>query len=316
MDTTGFSYNWSFENPWAHRHFNTLPRKGRYRKKKTIHRSSIKDKKPRKNRPFSNVDTTSLICNCNNGCLFQVSRRGITRIRQDFDSKLYNEQNLILLNMMSINMKERRNAIDYFLIDGSLQKKKVCRLAFLKVFGISKQRIRTTVGRRIPFSPCLSRDIRGSHGNHRKRLTREAKLTIENHMKTYVFENPHYTRIRNTGTKYLSAVHNMKSCFRDYVKSTDIAEGIKVRFTTFRKYVLENIDIIFKRPRRDSCRKCDNLMSKMKFAKTNLIKQRLEQELLMHLTNADKQYASINYDFTVLSLKPSDEHEWEIPPLW
>ena len=312
----GFLYKWCYDDPWNHRVSQRLPRKGRYKRKNVAVRSFVKRVKVRKNRAYASANQISMECSCNNGCLVQLGINDLKAVRCEYDSKPYNEQNMILLRLMDIRMISRRNSVTYYIMDNNLQKKIICRTAFLKVFGISRKRILTVMRKRIPMSPVLQHDLRGKQLNRRRSLTRQAMLEIDEHMGSYTYDSPHYSKIRNTGSKYMTSDNNLSKCFRDYVAKQRDAEKHNVAFTTFRKYVLSNMDIHFKRPRTDTCSRCDTLTKKIKYSRRLRQKAAIQNDLDTHLKNADRHYASNNFDRNVLALKQPDILPWIVPDPW
>lgn len=124
--------------------------------------------KPRRNRPHPNTRQMSLQCCTERTCLLNYDRPIIASIRKDFDRKLYDEQNSYLNSLIDVEPKDKRNRITYNIRDLSgLRKIKVCKTAFLKIFGIGKKRITVLLKKIQPYSGDIQKDQRA--------LTRNAK---------------------------------------------------------------------------------------------------------------------------------------------
>lgn len=309
---------WSYENYLAQmggRRARQNPR-GRY-KRKTVTRRVTRRVTARKNGSFRHIDGMSLECSCNRNCLFQIGRRGVRKIRHDFNSKRYDEQNLILVNLIDTRTVLRYKTHRYHTMDNAMSKKRVCRLAFFKLFGISQQRLTTLMSKMIPGSPILHCDNRGKNPNSRHALDRERFIEIERHMSNYSYENPHYcNNNREREIVYLSAQHNMRTCYSNYTKEQRDNGKRSVSFSTFRKYVLKDTNICFKRPLRDTCQMCNFLAKNIKYSKTAMESGRYQNELTDHLLNAARHYSNLNFDFTVLAMKTADTENWRIPPVF
>lgn len=173
-DRNGFQYHFNREEDALRRSKRTrnqivetedgLPRAKR---KTPVSRRRTKAQ-PRKNRPNKNTREMSLQCCTENTCLLNYDRSIIASIRKDFDSKLYDEQNSYLSSLIDVQPKDKRNRITYNIRDVSgLRKVKVCKTAFLKIFGIGKRRITVLLKKIQPYSGDVQKDQRA--------LTRNAK---------------------------------------------------------------------------------------------------------------------------------------------
>lgn len=142
-----------------------LPR----RKKRKIKSRRKTIAKPRKNRPYANVEKMSLECCTENTCLLNQGRGIIAMIRSNFDSKLYEQQNNYLSSLVDINPKNIRNRITYNIRDTSgLRKVKVCKTAFMKILGIGKKRMTVLVKKIRPYSGDVQEDQRRFTRNEKK----------------------------------------------------------------------------------------------------------------------------------------------------
>lgn len=140
----------------------------RAKRRKTISRRRVKPQ-PRKNRPHNNIARMSLQCCTEKTCLLNYGREILASIRKDFDSKLYDEQNSYLNSLIEVEPKERRNRVMYHIKDMSgLRKVKVCKMAFLKIFGIGKKRITVLLKKIQPYSGDIQRDQRPLNRNAKK----------------------------------------------------------------------------------------------------------------------------------------------------
>ena len=175
MDVTkGFGYNFDPE-----KNIRTNSRKKRprindsdrlpRRKKNKSSNTRRRTAKPRKNRPYSTVEEMSLECCTANTCLLNQGRRIIGMIRNDFDSKLYEQQNTYLNSLIDVNPKGVRNSITYNIRDMfGLKKVKVCKKAFLKIMGVGRKRIAVLLKKTKPYSGDVEQDQRRSNRNAKK----------------------------------------------------------------------------------------------------------------------------------------------------
>ena len=184
--TTDFNYNFDPEDIGRHTRSktrtlreanfqpNSLPRAKR---RKFTSRRKTKPT-PRKNRPYSNVHNLSLQCCTEKTCLLECGHEVIAAIRQDFDGKLYDEQNAFLVSLIDIQPKVQKKRIIYNIRDDSgLRKVKVCKKAFLKILGIGKKRIAVLVKKIQPYSGQVQEDQRRNNRNQ-KRLPLALKAQV------------------------------------------------------------------------------------------------------------------------------------------
>ena len=133
---------------------------------------------PRINRPYQNTIAMSLQCCTENTCLLNYGRVIIVLIRKDFDSKLYECQNNYLNSLIDVDPKVKRNRITYNIRDISgLRKVKVCKTAFLKIFGIGKKRVMVLIKKIQPYSGDIEKDQRRFNRNQ-KRIPLASKTEV------------------------------------------------------------------------------------------------------------------------------------------
>ena len=138
--TTNFNYNFDPEDIGRHtrsktktlREANAQPNSlPRAKRRKFTSRRKTKPT-PRKNRPYSNVHSMSLMCCTEKTCLLECGSEVIAAIRQDLDGKLYDEKNAFLVSLIDIKLKEQKKRIIYNIRDDSgLRKVNVCKMLIL-----------------------------------------------------------------------------------------------------------------------------------------------------------------------------------------
>ncbi|KAK3739296.1 hypothetical protein QZH41_019548 [Actinostola sp. cb2023] len=150
-------------------------------------------------------------------CLLNYGRQIVALIRRDFDRKLYEEQNNLLNSLVDVEFKTSRNRISYYIRDLSgLRKIKVCKKAFVKIFGIGKKRITVLLRKAQPYSGDIEKDQR--------RFNRNAKtleLTLKTERATDNLERPVNAQpdfSTNKDLKYLSCEIGKQSSDEERVK--------------------------------------------------------------------------------------------------
>lgn len=293
-------------------------------------------KKPyvRKNRPYVR---TSLEC-CLENCLYKNGGHAVMRMtRMDFSSKCYDEQNLMLRNLMEMNtplaifeddnVQTRRTKCIYYLIDDNAKKKPVCRTAFLKTFGISVKRVRIVMSKVMPYTPGLKPDYRGKHHNRLKVSQNMRGRIYDFVIKNYKSEESHYCRERTT-KRFLTPTVSKAGMWRKFVNDIQNQDCTDTKYTIRRKntkhlisrskfleIVLNEFDFSFRKLRKDTCDFCDKY--KASLSRTRNIRERnaVEQQHEKHLRRANSRYLRHDYDFLILA-KAQSTSDWAIPPQW
>jgi len=168
---TGFEYTFDPQKHVRRRIVSTQERGNQLPRAKNQKNRCRRKSKPteRKNRPYQNVKAMNLQCCTENTCLLNHGRQVIKAIRKDFDSKLYDEQNCLLVSLIDIELRNKRNKITYNIRGNSgLDKVKVCKTAFLKIFGIGKKRIQILLNKIQPFSGRIQEDQRRYNRNQNR----------------------------------------------------------------------------------------------------------------------------------------------------
>ena len=116
----------------------------------------------RKKKPRKQIETMSLLCSCQKGCLLRRNTHGECRVfihnlRQDFYGKSYNEQNYILSRQMDVKSGLRR--VTYKVPSLGT----VCRGAFMKCYGFSHRKIKVLLRKMDNDGFSVQQDMRGKH---------------------------------------------------------------------------------------------------------------------------------------------------------
>lgn len=181
MDLTeGFSYEFVRENNGGSRYSERLRRHAadldgsnnetlpRVKRRKIANRRKT-IAHPRKNRPHRDCNRMSLECCMEKTCLLNQGRDIIALIRNDFDEKLYEEQNNFLNSLIDVQGRTVRKRITYNIRDASgLRKLPVCKKAFTKIFGIGNKRIAVLLRKTKPYSGDIEQDQRRFTRNEKK----------------------------------------------------------------------------------------------------------------------------------------------------
>ena len=310
-------YVFNLSNPWQHKDNTkntTVTREDElYTKKRTKH-SQLHNGNVRTNRPTPYVNFLTVECKCSRGCLRQesVGVEVVKDARRRFDKHSYNEQNLLLLNLMDISEGKSRYKIKYFIHNFQGERVEICKTAFLVVFGISEKKIRVVIKKREMYSNSIQLDMRGKHNNHVK-LSKEMIKLILGHAASFDPQRSHYTR-RTNELYYFDSSVTQVGMYRDFVQK----HGLLMEETVYqgscrtrhinsnvisRKSYIDvikaNMNVQWTKPKTDTCSRCDKFRSDLMYQRRP--KDTLRDKQQEHLKDADLAYACCNYDMKIVA---------------
>ena len=278
--------------------------------------------KPRTNRPYKSL---CLYCDCQKECLSQgaIGRHAVQLARRDFDCNSYEKQNLLLKNLIEITFGRQRNTYIYHIIGHDGNKHQICRDAFMKVFGISKKKLRAIIRKLKPCSSGLTGDLRGKHGNHVK-LSEKFKIAVKDDALSFDPKPSHYTR-KLSGKLYFELRLTLKSMYQDFIRKHNCMKGqytslldaksksgAIISLSSYSK-VIKIMNFGFRKPRVDTCNFCDEKVAKLKYAKHE--RNNIRNEINKHLEMADIAYGNSNFDMNITAKLPRIQ-PWDSPPDW
>ncbi|KAK3720986.1 hypothetical protein QZH41_018543 [Actinostola sp. cb2023] len=199
----------------------------------------------------------------------------IALIRNDFDSKLYEQQNTYLSSLIDVNPNAKRNRITYNIRDTSgLRKVQVCKTAFLKILGIGKKRITVLLKKIQPYSGDVEVDQRRVNRNAKRiPLDLKAEVTykrekVVEHIHSYDREALHCAREKNPrGRQFLAPNLSIKEIWRQFLTKKGLRdEDAPLSYNSFRK-IFRTFNLSFRKPYVDTCGYCDSLSVIIKYNK-------------------------------------------------
>lgn len=170
----------------------------------------------------------------------------------------------------------------FFLIDG--HRHQVCKQTFLNTLDESDTFLRQCAKKmRQTTSGIGPKERRG--GTPRHAHTPDIKEKIRAHISKFPAYVSHYCR-KQTKQKYLSSTLDVSTM----VNMFNEEEGFKVSYSSYYR-IFKKMNLKFKKPASDTCARCDEFQSKIKFAKTDDEKRVLTQDHEIHLRKAEAAYA-------------------------
>lgn len=251
-----------------------------------------------------------VICKCNYSCKtlsFEIKKK----LFDAYHELGLNEQGSYLLGLVDIlpitrrrhgtyegpESSRRQTTISYRLPDGEGDFVKVCKKTFLNIFAISPQKI-TNIVKKKKSGDVIYKDNRG--GPFKFKFTESDRKLVKSHINSFPRDVGHYSRAKSE-KEYLSSDLNMSRLFTSF-KEKHPNSNVSQKF--YRKVFLKDFpNLSFRRPRVDTCKKCDylHLQSKLRDC---VLANKAKKELELHHRKSEKALSTLKQD-TIDSTMPN-----------
>ncbi|CAH1118124.1 unnamed protein product [Phaedon cochleariae] len=255
-----------------------------------------KIKKPREMKP--------LRTNCRNKCrnvLDEEVRQTIFReywSLGEYDKRVAFVASLISaqdkkITRMKVEGKSTKNRTYSYVYSLEIKGSKhiVCKTCFLNTLGETEKFVSVALSKKLSTTCGITEpDRRGKHVPSHK--TPQFKINqVNEHILSFPAYESHYSG-RHTSKKYLASSLNLSTMYKLYCeKYPDQPVSIKIYSQEFHKTGLK-----FKKPKNDTCTKCDTLHSQLKIANSEEDRRNLNDQLTSHQLSADLAYKSKEND--------------------
>lgn len=186
------------------------------------------------------------------------------------------------------NPEKRQFSRHYF-----INKNLVCRNMFVKTLQISTKRVNTALCKVRNLSIL---DRRGSAGGHNK-ISDEQKNAVIDHINKFPRYKSHYCRERKDEQEYLTEGTTLPVMYNLY-KNENVNT---VSFSSYKKIFLKDFNLKVKKPKNDTCNKCDTFNIKIKNSPEGEEKNKITLEHTLHLADQEKARAKMNSDIQIAS---------------
>ncbi|XP_063216697.1 uncharacterized protein LOC134527714 [Bacillus rossius redtenbacheri] len=241
--------------------------------------------------------STTESCRCARKCYdkIDIAQRGkLLDAIHSFSCK--NEQDIYLQGLLdAVPIKHRRprngdksgKRSSSFTFHVVIQERrvKVCKKAFIQLYGVSAKRVRRL--QTLLLCGQTPKDMRGQQ-NNRKSVPVGDVQAIKDHISSFPVKISHHA---SKEYKYLDAqldIKKMHTLFKE--KFPDC----KVKYSFYYKIFRENFNLHFGRPQIDTCGECEQLKVKIKNPNPNECAKRVAMaELAIHERRSNKFYTSM-----------------------
>ena len=201
----------------------------------------------RKNSPRLQISDLSETDCCRKKCLQQFSPSHLSKVRDEFESMYYEEQNIYLNGILkrretkktrgharkanpTISAKGNRVGrppaedscftYEYFIRNEKGVDIKVCQTAFCSVYGFGPKRLLILRKKQGRDGASLEPDRRGKHDKH-VAVDESLKDLIREHIRSFPVRHSHYSRQDNRGRVYLSPELSIAKLHRMFLEAHD-----------------------------------------------------------------------------------------------
>ncbi|XP_069362188.1 uncharacterized protein [Maniola hyperantus] len=183
----------------------------------------------------------------------------------------------------------------YFFTNQSETRTEVCQTMFLNTLSLSLKKVRVIVEKkRNSEVGILSVDQRGRH-QKQKRISEASKMEVKEHIKMFPAYESHYSR-SHTQKKYLNGDLSIALMYRLYVTHCNENGQTPVKESYYRKVFVEEFNLTFKKPKNDTCGKCDKFKLQLEVEPNLEKKQEIEAERYEHEKLYESSYAEKRRD--------------------
>ncbi|XP_039281706.1 uncharacterized protein LOC111064507 isoform X2 [Nilaparvata lugens] len=277
------------------------PKKGRKRKYETQTFRSRKKLKDSNEKHFSVKGNlvipkkfSDFVCHCSNKCNLKVSRDSREKIFIKFwELGSYDSQTTFIAALVSeVEAKRKRSNSEkrkYTRIY-KLGTETVCREMFVNTLSISTKRVNTALCK---MRSDTVKDCRGIHKKGTNRIPIEIVEAVKNHINKFPRYKSHYCRKDNDHCEYLPTELTERKMYDLYKEEN---EGQRtVSFSWYRHIFYSHFNIKRKKLKKDTCNKCDELQTKMKFSSSS---EHDKETLDDHHREAELARKEMNSDFS------------------
>lgn len=187
--------------------------------------------------------------------------------------------------------KKRECSHLYFVKLGQDFKERVCKKCFCAIFDETHRFVSLIASKKKKsMSGIIDNSLRGKFSNIK--WSEETLIRVRDHILSFPQYESHYGRGK-TNKMFLPSHLNLKLMYKLYC---EMNAGQDCVSKTIYSKIFKSMNLSFKKPKVDTCSKCDLLQAKIKFCLDENEKQELEAELKKHQLKAENAYAQKRID--------------------
>ena len=220
-------------------------------------------------------------CSCRKQCMSALTRSHCQSLFSNFWAiNDFNQQNAFLFGQIQ-SIKPARRYVDardsrrqftflFYVKDDCGESVRVCKQAFLSIFGLQncRGRINNIMTQMVSGSGTPKTDNRGKHDNRPNRTESSIMDDVRNHINSFPKYESHYSRKDNIGRKYLGSELSINTMYDLYVAKCTETDRPTASRDCYRRTFCCDFNLGFAAPKTDTCKHVALLKYKSKHVPT------------------------------------------------
>lgn len=222
----------------------------------------------------------TVLLDCKKMCRLNITREEqLNNFNSYWEKGEYLKRKNYIKQLINVHPKQRSRGNDIknrhcsatYQLYGQRGKIDVCRGCFLLTLGESKSFVEDVVGKLWQDEKSVEIEARGRNTPPNK--TSDEKLEeVQNHIEKFPAYESHYSRA-HTSKKYLQPNLNISIMYNMYTEETTDPVSLTIYRQEFKKTGLK-----FKSPQIDTCRRCDEYKTSLKYEKDDTKRREIEKK--------------------------------------
>lgn len=159
---------------------------------------------------------------------------------------------------------------------------------FIRTLHISSKRINTALSKVRNLSTLDRRSVAG--GNNK--MPDEKRNAVVKHINQFPRYKSHYCRVKKLDQEYLQEGTTLPLMYKLYKTEN----SVPVSFSSYKRIFLNDFNLKLKKPKKDTCNKCDTFSAKIGNLLEGEEKTQVQNEHNLHLEEAKTARAAMNLD--------------------
>ena len=262
-------------------------------------------------------------CSCRMHCFDKLSTEHCTSLYDSFwKMGDFDKQNSFLYGqikcfapkrrMVAIPCESRRQySFAFYVKDSNGVDIRVCKAAFLSVFGLqnSRGRVNNIMTQITHGDGTPKADERGRHGNRPSKVADSVRDKVKGHIESFPRYQSHYSRRDNINRSYLGPDLSITKMHELYLEKCETLGWPKVSHDYYRRTFCNDFNIGFQTPKTDTCKTCEAMKIKLGcYTPGSAEYDAIQSEWNDHKFEANKAYELLHSDTSVARDTPTQQH--------
>ena len=301
--------------------------KTRKRKRESsLHKASLRKQLRNSGKEYKSKDGTQRpsrmmgSCSCRMHCFSKVSEGQCEKLFDSFwDLGDFDKQNAFIFGHIKCFEPKRRrvedpadsrkqNSFAFYVKNESGTDIRVCKQAFLGIFGLqnSRGRVNNIMTHITSGSGVPKIDGRGRHHNRTNKSPQEVVECVKAHIASFPQYQSHYSRRYNINRSYLGPELSIAKMHELYCSNSNWPAASAA---LYRRIFCEHFNLGFATPKTDTCKKCEATATKLKTLSPDSSEHmQLNDDWTRHREQAEKAFDLLRSDAAYAKEHPTEQY--------